>query len=525
MPVQPVDYQKIFEESPLARLVISQEKKDHFCVERANKVAVQYFCPKIERDCLSLDGMNLADFLDVANTTNILQALSVCHDSRVPISIQVMPKTQSNIKVQSFLLSPITDDDGTILWVDMQARPPATEQASVERERDDAISMFTTVFDVSDVGFTVTDHHGRFVRINDKFTEMTGWEPIDLMGQELTKIIPIDQHKLAWDRHKSALSQKVKNFGEIRILQQDGNEMNVMVTSAIMELSNGRSFRITTVVDVTELKNIEHDLRRAKDEADEANKAKSAFLANMSHELRTPLNSIIGFSEIIKTEALGEIAQKPYIDYAKDIHNSGTRLLSVINEILGISKIEAGERNLNESVVKIPSLAQSCVDLMATKIEASSLTISNMIDADLPDVIAEELALKQIIMNVLSNAIKFTPEGGAITLSSDYSGDDLSISITDTGIGIDEADIVKALSPFGQVDASHARGNSGTGLGLTLVDSLMRMHGGSIDMVSQKGFGTTVTLFIPNHRVSVKKVKASSIDDQSKVANLSDYKK
>jgi len=502
MPVQPVDYQKIFEESPLARLVISQEKKDHFCVERANKVAVQYFCPKIERDCLSLDGMNLADFLDVANTTNILQALSVCHDSRVPISIQVMPKTQSNIKVQSFLLSPITDDDGTILWVDMQARPPATEQASVERERDDAISMFTTVFDVSDVGFTVTDHHGRFVRINDKFTEMTGWEPIDLMGQELTKIIPIDQHKLAWDRHKSALSQKVKNFGEIRILQQDGNEMNVMVTSAIMELSNGRSFRITTVVDVTELKNIEHDLRRAKDEADEANKAKSAFLANMSHELRTPLNAIIGFSEMMMNGTLGVIDNPNYIEYLGDIKFSAQHLLQIINDVLDMSKIEAGKMPLDEENIDIVGLLDSVKRLMITRAEQKNVRITLNNSSDLPQVTIDERLVRQVFLNLLSNAVKFSHDNGEIEIRIEANASvGMSVTVIDHGIGIPQERIAEVMEPFGQVSDPSVNKGQGTGLGLPIAKAMMDMHGGTLSIESAKNEGTIVKCVFPASRL------------------------
>ncbi len=257
-----------------------------------------------------------------------------------------------------------------------------------------------------------------------------------------------------------------------------------------------------------------------------ASRAKSEFLANMSHELRSPLNSIIGFSEIIKTEALGEIAQKPYVDYAGDIHASGTRLLNVINEILGISKIEAGERHLNETVLNIGSIAQTCIDLLAVKIENHGLHVTNLIDADIPRVIGEELAFKQIIMNLLSNAIKFTPEGGSITINAEYDNDDILLSITDTGIGIDDVDIPKAMSPFGQLDGgSLSRGNSGTGLGLTLVNSLIRMHDGRMELVSQKGIGTTVILTIPSKRVAVKKKKSEDDIDHSKIANMSDYKK
>jgi signal transduction histidine kinase len=145
-----------------------------------------------------------------------------------------------------------------------------------------------------------------------------------------------------------------------------------------------------------------------------------------------------------------------------------------------------------------------------------------LIDEDTPYIVAEELAFKQILMNLMSNAIKFTPENGSITLSSDYDGKDLRFSITDTGVGIDEIDIPKALSPFGQVDNTLARSNVGTGLGLTLVDSLIRLHDGSLELISQKGFGTTITLTIPEKRVAAKKGKSS--DKDTNIKNFSDYK-
>jgi signal transduction histidine kinase len=259
--------------------------------------------------------------------------------------------------------------------------------------------------------------------------------------------------------------------------------------------------------------------------SDLASRAKSEFLANMSHELRTPLNAIIGFSEIIKGEALGAIENKNYVDYAKDIYDSGGRLLNVINEILGISKIEAGDRQLSESIVNVGSVIDTCQNLLASKIESHSLDVNNMVDDNTPSIVAEELAFKQIFMNLLSNAIKFTPPNGKITISSEYEdGGDLRLSITDTGVGMDEADIPKAMSPFGQLDNSLSRANAGTGLGLTLVSSLVHLHGGRMEMISQKGIGTTVTIIVPSKRVAVQKKKSDVDVSAGNVASLRDYK-
>jgi signal transduction histidine kinase len=226
----------------------------------------------------------------------------------------------------------------------------------------------------------------------------------------------------------------------------------------------------------------------------------------MSHELRTPLNAIIGFSDIIRNQAFGPVGSGEYIDYARDIHESGKRLLHVINDILDVSRVEAGDRQLNEGVVDLSKIVRDSLELMAAKIDANHMIVSNFITETTPKLIGEAHAIKQIINNLLSNAIKFTPSGGRISLSSEM--DDygqLHLSITDTGIGLTDTEIEKALSPFGQVNASHDKNESGTGLGLTLVQSLMTLHGGSFELFSQKGIGTTATLIFPPKRVSAQK--------------------
>lgn len=255
--------------------------------------------------------------------------------------------------------------------------------------------------------------------------------------------------------------------------------------------------------DITQRKEAEIALRDAKVHSDLSSRAKSEFLANMSHELRTPLNAIIGFSEIIKNEVFGPVGRKEYYEYARDIYDSGKKLLSVINEILDVSRIEAGERQLNEGVIDLQKTVKTCLDLMAPKIQESKLIVNNLVGPDSPRLIGESHAVKQMLMNLLSNSVKYTPDGGRITIGAeiDVSGA-LRLSVTDTGIGLTEAEIEKALSPFGQVNADLNRAESGAGLGLTLVKSLVNLHGGSLELFSQKGVGTTATLLFPVKRVS-----------------------
>lgn len=500
MSATPVSYQKLFESSPLARLVVERVHKDQFFVLSANKSAVKYFCPTKGKSNEKIDNINLYDFLDSANTNHILQALEVCYTSKVAITIQVIPKFSKEMKVQFFMLSPVLDDNNSVMLIDMQARPPATEQASIERERDDAISMFTTVFDVIDVGITVTDHHGRFVRINDAFTKHTGWEAIDLMGEELTKINPPDRYELAWNRHKEALRDKKNNFGEIVILRSDGSEMNVMATSVMMELSNGRSFRITTIVDVTELKRIELDLRRAKDEADGANMAKSAFLANMSHELRTPLNAIIGFSEMMMNGTLGVIENDHYIEYLGDIKFSAQHLLQIINDVLDMSKIEAGKMPLDDEDINLVGLLDSVRRLMATRAKENNITIEIVADDDAPHLLGDERLVRQVFLNLLSNAVKFSKPSDTITLKISLDNG-VRVDVIDHGIGIPQDRIDEVIEPFGQVVDPRLNTGQGTGLGLPIAKAMMDMHGGKLNIQSEKNKGTVVTCLFPENRV------------------------
>jgi two-component system cell cycle sensor histidine kinase PleC len=239
------------------------------------------------------------------------------------------------------------------------------------------------------------------------------------------------------------------------------------------------------------------EAERSRKYAEHANATKTAFLANMSHELRTPLNAILGFSEIINTEALGPSARDKYRDYAGDILTSGRHLLSLINDLLDIAKIEAGKLEVAPQWIEAGRSVRECVHLMETRAAEQKIHLSWSVAADTPRIFADERALRQILFNLVSNAIKFTPEGGRVEVRV-WRRDDMAVlTVEDTGCGIPKDQIDRIFLPFEQIDNRYAATAGGTGLGLTLVKALCELHGGSCVLESEPGQGTQVHVRFP----------------------------
>jgi signal transduction histidine kinase len=235
--------------------------------------------------------------------------------------------------------------------------------------------------------------------------------------------------------------------------------------------------------------------------ADEANNAKSRFLAAMSHELRTPLNAVIGFSEVLKMESFGALGSPRYKEYVSDIHASGTHLLAVINDILDISRLDSGDMSLEETAFELKKVIHDCVRMMSHQASGAGITLDEEVEDGLPLVRADERRIKQVLINLLSNAVKFTHANGSILVRAFRATDGISISVTDTGIGIAKPDLARALERFGQVDSTLSRKYEGVGLGLPLARQFMEFHGGSLELKSMPNVGTTVVLTLPASRI------------------------
>ncbi|HEY0104980.1 MAG TPA: ATP-binding protein, partial [Rhizomicrobium sp.] len=286
---------------------------------------------------------------------------------------------------------------------------------------------------------------------------------------------------------------------EIRIRRaDDGSERIVSIKGRILVNAEGVATRaIGTMADITEQRRREAELAQAKIQADQANRAKSEFLASMSHELRTPMNAIIGFADVIRHKTFGPLQPTKYCEYVDDIYDSGLHLLSLINDVLDMAKIEAGKLELHREEMNVASVITTALRLVEPQAAEAGLVLNSQIDTDAV-LIADERALKQIMVNLLSNAVKFTKQGGHITIFAARTADEgLAIGVEDTGIGMTDDGLAKALEPFGQVAHTITVEGRGTGLGLPLVRALVEAHGAAFRIESLLGTGTRVWAEFP----------------------------
>lgn len=443
----------------------------------------------------------MADFLE-ENSQRCLQSKKIL----ITQPEQLHPITDAR---QSFTFSPVFNKTGHITHLSIVALPYEASMLELQKERDHALMLMSSAFDASTLGIFVTDNQRRILRVNEAFLRDFGFRRRDVMGKDFSQLyIPSDRRSIQKNyrnflRNQSQIQSSVRQ--EWSLMNSHGKQVEVLVTTAPLHLHTDRSLAVHTLVDISEHKHLEESLRWAKEQADSANRAKSTFLAGMSHELRTPLNAILGFSELIQAETFGPVGHAKYAEYMNDIHFAATHLLEIINDVLDMSKIEAGKFDLIEQAIDIPNLFQAIMRVMADRAEMSGVIATTEIEEGLTTIYADKRVLRQMLLNLLSNAVKFSSFGdevviGAMTRESKTGeGRDIHFYVVDSGPGMDSKDIAQMMEPFNQGQTGINEGN-GTGLGLPLTRSMAELHGGSLQIESAAGKGTRATIILPASR-------------------------
>jgi len=361
------------------------------------------------------------------------------------------------------------------------------------------------VIDAVPVMIGATDRNGRYVFVNECWAAFANAEGRTLIGRRPTEI-----RDDAWSRSAEALNARLiggetppASYEEV-VAGEDGEQHVLLTTKTLLYEEDAPSTVVTVSVDITERKNAELALVAAKEVAELANRTKTEFLANMSHELRTPLNAIIGFSQVMAAEMMGPIGTPKYISYARDIASSAEHLLGIINDILDVSKLEAGKLELFEETVEVGKAVRDLLLLVEERAREGGVRIETVIEDDLPSLRADARKLKQILLNILTNAVKFSHPGSTVRIEARLVRNRITLAVIDQGIGMSPDEVRTAVTRFGQVASAWSRRQAGTGLGLPLAIGLTELHGGEIHIDSEKNVGTTVTVSFPEERTVLR---------------------
>jgi len=371
------------------------------------------------------------------------------------------------------------------------------------RLREARIRELESVLDTATDGVIVLDETGRILSLNRSAEALFGYDQREVVGDAITVLLAPESHMVALDYleglRSSSVASLLNDGREVIGRVRQGGAIPLFMTMG--HISEGPERKLCAVLrDMTAFKKAESELLAAKRAAEEASAQKSDLLAKISHEIRTPLNAIIGFAEVILEERFGPIGNERYKDYLKDVHASGAHVISLVNDLLDLAKIEAGHMELAFTSVKLNELVGACVTLLQPQAARERIVMRTSFASKLPPVVADERSIRQIVLNLVSNAIQFTDAGGQVIVSTAMTDrGEVAFRVRDTGIGMTEQEIVAALEPFRQL--ATARKGGGTGLGLPLTKALVEANRGALQITSAPNDGTLVEVIFPPTRV------------------------
>jgi two-component system, cell cycle sensor histidine kinase PleC len=389
----------------------------------------------------------------------------------------------------------------------LAARASSLEEQMIadERRHRDALrashELLMRVIDAVPVMVSATDREGRFVFVNECFARRIGKPAAAIIGRAPSQVRDDLPARAAMERDRRIVARIDQPGSFEESIAGPQGERRVLLTTKALLHDHTAPLVVTASLDITDRKAAEMALVAAKEEAELASRSKTEFLANMSHELRTPLNAIIGFSQVMGDEMMGPIGSPRYAGYARDICTSAQHLLGIISDILDVSKLEAGKVELDEEEAALATIVGDVLQLVRERARALELEIDTDMPRDLPLVRVDVLKLKQVLLNLVTNAIKFSHAGARVTIRAHAADDGILLGVSDRGIGMDEGEIATAVSRFGQVASAWSRKHPGTGLGLPLAIGLVELHGGTVAIESRKGVGTSVTVRLPGNRI------------------------
>jgi PAS domain S-box-containing protein len=368
-----------------------------------------------------------------------------------------------------------------------------------------AEERYRSLFENALVGTYITSLDGRMISANQALARINGYETPEELMRAVNNIAVewyVDPKRRAEFAKTVAREGSVRNF-ESEIYRHKTRERIWISENArlVRDAKGVPQHYEGTVEDITERKEFERQLMLARREAETSNRAKTEFLASMSHELRTPLNAIMGFSELISLMTRDGQAEARIHEYAQDIHSSARILFRLIEEILDLSKLESGKASIEDNEVNLAEIARQCATMLAARAAKANVELALEIPADLPRVRGDYRRRLQIVLNLLTNAVKFTPAGGRVSVGAWREPEGLTLTVADTGIGIPERDLANIFEPFVQVNRSAFHQQEGTGLGLAICRSLIELHQGRIEIESRPGQGTTVRVHLPETRI------------------------